>query len=552
MINTIDPAACTGCGTCTKTCPLDVFRLDTRQKEISPCMAACPAGVGIRHNNYLIQQGRVDEAVENFKRANPFPAITGRVCFHPCESRCARAKVDAAVNINGLEQYLGDVSNGWEDSPFVLRHLEKVAVVGSGPAGLSCAYYLASRGYRVTVFEAMPEAGGMLRYGIPAYRLPDEVVLAQVKRLEKMGVQFFYNTRIGAHADISMAELKKRGFKAVLLAPGTTASRKIDIEGVHLPGVHWGLEFLRSIRAGEARPLKGCVVVIGGGDVAVDAAISARHLGAEEVHMVCLEDAQHMPAYPHNQADAREEGIQIHCGFGPSRILGVEDVTGMEFIRCRSVTDAEGHFAPSFDESDTLKLEADAIIFAIGQMTELEGFTSTVPVERGRFKADPVTFATPVWGVFAAGDAVTGPASVVQAIAGGREAAESIDRMLIGADMAARRGVKASEVSEDRLPGKNIPQLPRNERRRQISDMPFGERKEGLELEAVFSESLRCMTCGSKSVVTYTDDCMTCFNCELHCPSDAIYVHPFKERFARTLDQIEPSHEEKETAHGQN
>lgn len=515
-------------------------------------MAACPAGVEIRHNNYLIQQGRVAEALENFKRANPFPAITGRVCFHPCESRCARAKVDAAVNINALEQFLGDSATGQEEAPFVLRRLEKVAVVGAGPAGLSCAYYLALRGYRVTVYEAMPEAGGMLRYGIPAYRLPDEVVLEQVKRLERMGVQFFYNTRIGEHADISLAELKKRGFKAVLLAPGTTASRKVELEGVDLPGVFWGLEFLRSIRSGEARPLKGRVIVVGGGDVAVDAAISARHLGAEEVHMVCLEDAQHMPAYPHNQADAREEGIHIHCGFGPSRIAGAGAVTGMEFIRCLSVTDAEGHFAPTFDSSETLSLEADAIIFAIGQKTELEGFADTVPVERGRFKADPVTFATPTWGIFAAGDAVSGPASVVQAIAGGREAAESIDRMLIGADMAARRGVKAPEVPEDRLPGRNIPELPRNERGKKVSDEPFGERKQGLDLEAVFSESLRCMTCGSKSVVTYTDDCMTCFNCELHCPSDAIYVHPFKERFARTLDQIEPAHEGKEMAHGQN
>lgn len=552
MINAIDTAACTGCGTCTKTCPLDVFRLDTRQKEISPCMAACPAGVEIRRNNYLIQQGRVDEAAENFKRANPFPAITGRVCFHPCESRCARVNVDAAVNINGLEQYLGDVSNSRDEAPFVLRHLEKVAIVGSGPAGLSCAYYLASRGYRVTVFEAMPEAGGMLRYGIPAYRLPDDVVLAQVTRLESMGVRFFYNTRIGDHADISLKDLKKRGFKAVLLAPGTTASRKIDIEGAHLSGVFWGLEFLRAIRSGEAQPLNGRVIVIGGGDVAVDAAISARHMGAKEVHMVCLEDAEHMPAYPHNQADAREEGIHIHCGFGPSRILGEGCVTSMECIRCLSVFDAEGHFAPSFDETDTLKLNADAVIFAIGQMTELEGFASAVPVERGRFKADPVTFATPAWGVFAAGDAVTGPASVVQAIAGGREAAESIDRMLIGADIAARRGVKAPEVPEDKLPGKNIPTLPRNERKTLVSDKPFGERKQGLDLEAVFSESLRCMTCGSKSIVTYTDDCMTCFNCELHCPSDAIYVHPFKERFARTLDQIEPAQGEKEMAHGQN
>lgn len=549
MINSIDPAACTGCGTCIKTCPLDVFRLSTRQKEISPCMAACPAGVEIRHNNYLIQQGRVDEAMENFRRANPFPAITGRVCFHPCESKCARANVDAAVNINALEQFMGDFSAEQDEAPFVLRHLEKVAVVGAGPAGLSCAYYMASKGYAVTVYEAMPEAGGMLRYGIPAYRLPDQVVLAQVERLERMGVTFFYNTRIGAHADISLSELKKRGYKAIFLAPGTTVSRRVELEGASLPGVFWGLEFLRSIRSGEAPALHGRVIVVGGGDVAVDAALSAVNLGAAEVHMVCLEDAGHMPAYPHNQAAAEEEGIQIHHSFGPTRILGTDRVTGMEFARCLSVMNAEGRFAPTFDNADTLTLDADAVIFAIGQATELEGFSRDVPVERSRFKADPVTFATPVWGIFAAGDAVTGPASVVQAIAGGREAAESMDRMLTGSDMAARRGEKAPVVPEDRLPGKNIPTLPRHERRPGTSAKPFAERKQGLELEAAFSEALRCMTCGSKSVVTYTDDCMTCFNCELHCPSDAIYVHPFKERFVRTLDQIEPAHEGKEMDH---
>ncbi len=538
MINAIDSRLCTGCGTCTKTCPLDVFRLDTEQQEISPCMSACPAGVDIRRNNYLIQQGRLAEAAENFRRVHPFPAITGRVCFHPCESKCSRAAVDSAVNINAVEQFLGDFDRNSDVPRPVQRHLEKVAVVGAGPAGLSCAWFLAEKGYPVMVFEAMPEAGGMLRYGIPAYRLPDEIVLDQVKRLEGMGVAFRFNTRIGRYADISLDELKKRGFKAVMLAPGTTASRRLSLEGCELPGVCWGLEFLRAIRSGEAPVVRGTVLVVGGGDVAVDTAISARKLGAEQVHMICLEDAEHMPAYPHNQADAREEGIVFHCGFGPVRITGRDRVEGMEFMRCLSVTDAEGRFHPVFAARDTMALKADAVIFAVGQVAELEGFAGNVAVERGCIVTDPLSMASSAWGIFAAGDAATGPASVVQAIAGGREAAESIDRMLTGADMSGRRGRKRPVVAEDRLPCKDIQSVPRNERRRAASGDPFGERHIGLDMEAGFTEALRCMTCGSRSLVSYTDDCMTCYNCELHCPSGAIYVHPFKERFARTLDQV--------------
>lgn len=538
MINSIDSQLCTGCGTCTKTCPLDVFRLDTEQREIAPCMSACPAGVDIRRNNYLIQQGRLAEAAENFRRVHPFPAITGRVCFHPCESKCSRTAVDAAVNINAVEQFLGDFDRHAEVARPVQRHLEKVAVVGAGPAGLSCAWFLAQKGYPVTVFEAMPEAGGMLRYGIPAYRLPDNVVLAQVKRLEDMGVDFRFNTLVGRDADISLNELKRRGFKAIMLAPGTTVSRKLSVEGSMLPGVYWGLEFLRAIRSGEPPSLHGTVLVVGGGDVAVDAAISAKKLGAEHVHMICLEDAEHMPAYPHNQADAREEGITFHCGFGPARIEGLGRVEGMVFMRCLSVNDAEGRFHPVFDEKDTMLLKADAVIFAIGQAAELDGFADSVDTERGRIVTDPLTMASSAWGIFAAGDAATGPASVVQAIAGGREAAESIDRMLIGADMAGRRDRQRPVVAEDKRPGKDIPHVPRNERGKTSPDDPFGEKTIGLDMEAGFTEALRCMTCGSRSMVTYTDDCMTCYNCELHCPSGAIYVHPFKERFARTLDQV--------------
>ena len=247
MINVIDQDKCIGCGTCFKSCSLDVFRLDTDQSKVSPCMAACPAGTDIRGYNALVQQGKLEEAAQKLRQANPFPGITGRICFHPCEKECARNAVDGAVNINAVEQFLGDLDLP-EEQPAV-RHTAKVAVVGSGPAGLSCACFMARMGYPVTVFEAAPRPGGMLRYGIPAYRLPDAVVEAHVARLEALGVSFRCNTRIGKGGDLTLGDLRRRGYKAFLLAPGTSLSRRIAIEGAELPGVLWGVEFLRAVRA---------------------------------------------------------------------------------------------------------------------------------------------------------------------------------------------------------------------------------------------------------------------------------------------------------------
>ena len=247
MINVIDQDKCIGCGTCFKSCSLDVFRLDTDQSKVSPCMAACPAGTDIRGYNALVQQGKLEEAAQKLRQANPFPGITGRISFHPCEKECARNAVDGAVNINAVEQFLGDLDQP-EEQPAV-RHTAKVAVVGSGPAGLSCACFMARMGYPVTVFEAAPRPGGMLRYGIPAYRLPDAVVEAHVARLEALGVSFRCNTRIGKGGDLTLGDLRRRGYKAFLLAPGTSLSRRIAIEGAELPGVLWGVEFLRAVRA---------------------------------------------------------------------------------------------------------------------------------------------------------------------------------------------------------------------------------------------------------------------------------------------------------------
>lgn len=532
MINTIDQDKCTGCGTCFKSCSLDVFRLDTNQRALSPCMAACPAGIDIRGYNALVQEGKFEQAANILQEANPFPAITGRICFHPCERECSRNTVDGAVNINALEQFLGDLMTP-EQQP-AIRHMAKVAVVGSGPAGLSCALFLARMGYPVTVFEALPHPGGMLRYGIPAYRLPDAIVEAQVRRLEQLGVRFRCNTRVGQGGDVTLDELRGRGFKAFLLAPGTNLSRRLALEGTELPGVLWGVAFLRAVRSDRAPVLSGNVVVVGGGDVAVDAAISAKRLGAASVSMVSLESDAELPAYPHNQTDAREEGIAFECGWGPVRIEGSEHVTGLTVKRCLSVKDASGNFHPVFDEKQVRTLTADTVIFAIGQTADLKPFAKDVEITpRTTIKTTPITFETSAPDIFAAGDASSGPASAIQAIAGGREAAFSIDRALRGSQILADRGLSRAVAAV--LPGEGVLPAERNERK--AKDVQgFAERRLGFTLHEALAEGMRCMTCGAKARIAYTDDCMTCFTCELRCPSGAINVHPFKEPLPRTLE----------------
>lgn len=532
MINIIDSEKCTGCGTCFKSCSLDVFRIDTKQDEISPCMGACPAGTDIRAYNALVQQGMLEEALEVLRTFNPFPALTGRVCFHPCEKECSRNSVDGAVNINAIEQFLGDMDLP-EKEPTV-RHAVKTAVIGSGSAGLSCALFLARMGYQVTVFEALPEPGGMLRYGIPAYRLPNDIIEREIQRLQKMGIQFKCGTRIGKDGDFTIADLRKKGFKAILLAPGASLSRKLNIPGADLPGVLWGVEFLRSVRQGKRECPGREVIVVGGGDVAVDAAISAKRLGAEKVTMVSLESAAELPAFPHNLADAREEGIAFKCGWGPVAVKGEGQVSGLEVRKCLAVNDSSGRFNPIFDDSIHQIIPADSVIFAIGQTSDLAPFLEDVKITpRNIVQTENITFATSAPDIFCAGDAATGPASVIKAIAQGREAAISIDRYLRGAHLLAHRGAERKKV--ERLPGEGVLLATRNERKNRDA-RDFEERREGFDLHMVLAEGMRCMTCGAKAYIAYNDDCMTCFTCELRCPSGAINVHPFKEILPRTLE----------------
>lgn len=529
-IETVDPDLCNGCRLCLDTCPTDCFRLDTlvaERAEQPPCQIACPAGTDMRRYLYLVREGMIDEAVDILKECLPLASITGRVCPHPCETACARNDVDGAVNINSVERYVGDRWIAETPAPARQLYAAKVAVVGSGPAGLACAYFLARNGYPVTVFESMPEPGGMLKYGVPDFRLPRDVLTMQIDYLRAMGIEFRLNTPLGKA--MTLDDLR-REYQALFLAVGASRSRRIEIEGRELDGVLWGLEFLRDVNADRFDSAAGRkVVVIGGGNVAMDTALTVNRLGARSVRIVCLESAQTMPAYPEEKRQALDEGIVIDGSWGPKRIVGREgEVVGIELVRCTRVTDDLGRFAPSFDEGQTTLVEADMVILSIGQQADLSFLPDDIQATtNGTIRTDPLTLQTSRTGVFAGGDVVSGSATVVEAIGAGKRAAISIDRHLRFADLRADRDVRPKRVMSTpkhgvtRIARQDPPWLSATERSR-----TFAEVKCGFSDDAARLEAQRCMTCGSRAIIAYPDDCQMCMFCERDCPTKAIYVSP--------------------------
>jgi len=449
------------------------------------CTAACPANVETADYLSLVREGNLSAAAELILRNNPLPALTGLVCPHLCESKCNRGAFDEAVSIRDMERTLG--KNILKHAADFMKHPEKntkkkIAIVGSGPAGLSAAYYLRLAGHQVTVFDRLPRAGGMLAYAIPAYRLPRSLVRAQVAALEAMGIIFKLNAEIGPKGT-SLRALRK-DFDGVFLATGAWAQKSLRLEKEEL--LTSGMSFLVN---GEKQPAGRNVLVIGGGNVAVDAAVTARRAGAKSVTMVCLEARDEMPAFPAEIAEAVKEGVRILAGWGPRGVLEAGGkLRGMEFIRCSSVFDLQGRFAPSFDESQTQAVKADQVILAIGQAAEL-GYASGLKTQRGLLAADEATQATNLPGVFAGGDAVSGPASVIHAIAAGRRAARALDIYLKGGHTQPEKSAHAAVV----------PLLALNAKCGAHS-LRAAHGESGLTPEALRKEAARCVDCSCVAV----------------------------------------------------
>lgn len=506
-------AACRFCGACVEICPTGALRDKdgvpaVRRDSPLPCEDRCPAGLDIPGYVRLIAGGRYREALRVIRSRLPFPGILGYVCFHPCEDSCRRGLVDQPVAICDLKRFVADTMSG-DDSPAIAKPPDtgkKVAIVGAGPAGMTAAYYLGGLGHHVGLFDRESRPGGMLRHGIPDYRLPPEVLDRDLTVLEALGTSFHMNHRFDDE-DI-VGTLKSRGYDAVLIAAGASASKNLAVENADLEGIYPGLEFLRSAKLSREPRLDGQVVVIGGGNVAIDAAMTAVRLGAASVHLVCLESREEMPAHRWEIAQAEEEGITVHTSLGPNRFVADGDrVSGVEFKKCTRVFDEQGRFDPRYDDSETMHIPADAVIVTIGQQVEPDLLRRCAGVSGGAgniLKVDD-DFAVGIEGVFAVGDVTRGPTSVIDAVADGRHAADVIDRYLGGSGL----------IDIDHTPGReDIPRVDvpddqfRQPRQTAGSDDPearksgFGLIQRTLSEQMARAEASRCLQCYLRQMLT--------------------------------------------------
>lgn len=580
---------CVACGRCVESCPAGAIKLGqklcTQQGEIeyprqelpdevkwgpekwsvdyrdrnrincyptgtAPCKAACPAHIAVQGYLKLAAEGRYTEALALIKKENPFPAVCGRICNHRCETECTRGTVDEAVAIDEVKRFIAqqdlDAKTRFVPEKVIPRvdgeFSEKIAIIGAGPAGMSCAYYLAEKGYRPTVFEKESRPGGMLMNGIPSFRLEKDVVEAEIDILREMGVEFRCGVEVGK--DITIQQLREQGYKGFYVAVGLQACGKLNIPGEDAEGVQPGVDFLKKVNL-EGTALTGKVVVIGGGNIGADVARTAVRCGAEAVDLYCLESYEEMPMGEEDRSECERDGVTIHAGWGQTEILTEEGkCTGIRFRKCLSVKNAEGRFAPTFDDTVTEQAECTMVLYCIGQRVEWKQLLDGTKVEfnpNGTAKADPLTCQTAEPDIFVGGDAYTGQKFAIDAIAAGKEGAVSLHRWVQDATLTIgrnRREFIALDKSDLRLPDYDTTPRQRigyNEAlRRTFRDerVPFTE-------EQIKKETARCLSCGAS--VVDPNKCIGCGVCTTKCAFDAIHLHrehPECSTMVRTEDKM--------------
>jgi len=505
---TLKESDCRFCGACVEVCPTGALmdkEIKAGEREISlvPCKFACPANIDVPRYIDLIAQGRYMEAAAVVREKVPLAAALGHSCARPCEKTCRSREVNEAIAICALKRFAVDTTDGLSASmPRKAQPTGKrVAVIGSGPAGLTAAYYLAGLGHSLTVFEAMPKLGGMMRYGVQEYRLPASVLERDLQRILHLGIDVKVGTPI--NESLRLKELKAQGYDAVLIAIGLQKSRILKVEGSTSPDVLGGLDILRDARLGKEVKVKDHVLVVGGGSVAVDVALTTLRLGAKQVDLVCLEKPEEMPAFLWEIQQAVEEGVSIHNSWGVKRILVNEsqNVTGIELICCPSVFDRDGRFNPSYDESTTKVMPADMIVFAIGQAPDLKGLSDADSLrltKSGVLDVNSSTLETSIEGVFACGDIIKGPGSIVDAVALGRRAAAAIDKYLGGNGSIDETLEQAEKPNgwigrEEGFAFKRraeMPHLPIERRQGNFAEVALG-----LGEKAAVAEAKRCLRC---------------------------------------------------------
>ena len=516
----------------------DNNRINCYDTGTAPCKTACPAHIAVQGYLKLAAQGKYQEALALIRKDNPLPAICGRICNRRCEDACTRGTIDQAIAIDEVKNFLAQLDLKAETRyipPKVVPTLdgefhEKIAIIGAGPAGLSCAFYLAEKGYKPTIFEKNEKPGGMLRYGIPSFKLEKDVIDGEIEVIKAMGVEIKCGIEVGK--DVTIQQLREQGYKAFYIAIGCQGGRTAGIPGEDAEGVMTAVDFLRTVGGDEGYPVSGKAVVVGGGNVAIDVARTAHRCGADSVTMFCLEPREKMPASEEEIAEAMEEGVSLNCGWGPKEILTENGkVTGIVFKRCVSVWDESGRFSPTYDEADTKTVPCDRVFLSIGQSIQWGSLLEGTKVELGRgngAKADSLTYQTAEPDIFVGGDVYTGPKFAIDAIAAGREGAISIHRFVrphssltigrnrrdfVALDKENIR-VESYDNSSRQIPGKDASIDHKNSFR--DARLPFTE-------EQVKAETARCLGCGAS--VVDPNKCIGCGVCTTKCAFNAIRLH---------------------------